>query len=71
MKGKMNKSTFTIQKMDCPSEEQMIRMKLEPISQVQHLDFDIPNRKLEVFHTAESEEIHQAIRQLDLNDCPA
>ena len=64
----MNKSTFVIQKMDCPSEEQMIRMKLDNVDQVQHLDFDISNRKLEVYHTGESSEIHQAIRQLDLND---
>lgn len=64
----MNKSTFIIQKMDCPSEEQMIRMKLEPVRQVQHLDFDIPNRKLEVYHTRDSHEIYQAIRQLGLND---
>ena len=64
----MNKSTFTVQKMDCPSEEQMIRMKLDPVEQVRHLAFDISNRKLEVYHTGESDEIHQAIRQLDLND---
>jgi len=64
----MNKSTFTIQKMDCPSEEQMIRMKLEPIAQVKHLTFDISNRKLEVYHTGESKEVHQGIHQLNLND---
>ena len=29
--------------MDCPSEEQMIRMKLEAYPQVKYLDFDIPN----------------------------
>lgn len=54
--------------MDCPSEEQMIRMKLEPVAQVQHLAFDIPNRKLEVYHSGDSKEVHQEIRQLDLND---
>ena len=46
----MNKTTFKISKMDCPSEEQMIRMKLEAYAQVKHLDFDIPKRKLEVYH---------------------
>ena len=30
--------------MDCPSEEQMIRMKLEPYNEVKQLSFDIPNR---------------------------
>ena len=48
--GEMNKSTFIVSQMDCPSEEQMIRMKLESYAQVKYLDFDIPNRKLEVYH---------------------
>lgn len=64
----MKKTTFKISKMDCPSEEQMIRMKLEPLAQVKHLEFDIPDRKLEVFHQEEVLPIHQAISQLDLND---
>ncbi|WP_425393196.1 cation transporter [Ekhidna sp.] len=64
----MKKTTFHINKMDCPSEEQMIRMKLEPYKEVKQLSFDIPNRKLEVYHTDEVEEIHQAIGELKLND---
>lgn len=54
--------------MDCPSEEQMIRMKLEPYKEVKQLSFDIPNRKLEVYYTDEVEEIHHAISELKLND---
>lgn len=65
---KLKKSTFIIGKMDCPSEEQMIRMKLEGYDQVKYLDFDIPARKLEVYHTDAVEEIHQQIGQLGLND---
>lgn len=53
--------------MDCPSEEQMIRMKLEPYEQVKQLSFDISNRKLEVFHTEEVDNIHKAISELKLN----
>ena len=64
----INKTTFLIKDMDCPSEEQMIRMKLEPLSQVKHLEFDIPSRKLEVFHWDEVRPIHEAIAQLNLND---
>jgi len=64
----MNKSTFKIHKMDCSSEEQMIRMKLESFDQVERLSFDIPNRLLEVFHTGEFKSIHVAIRSLKLND---
>lgn len=63
----MNKSIFKIAKMDCPSEEQMVRMKLEPLSQVKHLEFDIPARRLEVFHQDEVQPIHKAINELNLN----
>jgi Co/Zn/Cd efflux system component len=66
--SKVKKSTFHISKMDCPSEEQMIRMKLEPYKEVKQLSFDIPNRKLEVYHTGEVDNIHQAISELKLND---
>ncbi|MEM9446865.1 MAG: cation transporter [Verrucomicrobiota bacterium] len=64
----MNKTTFLIKDMDCPSEEQMIRMKLESLNQIKHLEFDIPARKLEVFHQEEVQFIHEAISQLNLND---
>ena len=64
----IKKTTFIISKMDCPSEEQMIRMKLEPFNEVKQLLFDIPKRKLEVFHTQEVGKIHQAISELELND---
>jgi hypothetical protein len=36
--------------MDCPSEERMIRMKLEGFTNIQSLQFDIPNRKLDVYY---------------------
>ena len=37
--------------MDCPSEEQIIRMKLAELKNIVSLDFDILNRQLTVFHT--------------------
>lgn len=64
----MKKTTFHISKMDCPSEEQMIRLKLEPFAAVKQLIFDIPNRKLEVYHLGKLEKIHEAISDLQLND---
>ncbi|MAN26003.1 MAG: cation transporter, partial [Mesonia sp.] len=54
--------------MDCPSEEQMIRMKLESYAQVKYLDFDIPNRKLEVYHVDGIEDIQTSIAGLNLGD---
>ncbi|MFO7743923.1 MAG: cation transporter [Psychroflexus sp.] len=64
----MNKTTFLISQMDCSSEEQMIRMKLEELDEVKQLSFDISHRKLEVYHTNNLEGIHQAIHELGLKD---
>ena len=61
----MQKTIFEITKMDCPSEENLIRMKLDGISGIKSLDFDIPNRKLTVFHQGYIDQIEKSI--LDLN----
>lgn len=50
--------------MDCPSEEQMIRMKLDGLSNIQALEFDIPNRQLSVYHTEYYEPILQQLNEL-------
>lgn len=60
----MNKTTFLIKKMDCPSEEQMIRMKLGDIGQIISMDFDIPKRTLVVFHHGDFQEIDKKIEDL-------
>ncbi|WP_021779102.1 cation transporter [Dokdonia sp. MED134] len=62
----MKKTTFEITKMDCPSEENLIRMKLDGISGIVNLDFDIPNRKLTVFHNGEIEQIEKSVIELNL-----
>ncbi|GAL67119.1 cation transporter [Jejuia pallidilutea] len=62
----MQKTIFEISKMDCPSEENLIRMKLDGISSIANLDFDIPNRKLTVYHEGEINLIETSILQLNL-----
>ncbi len=52
--------------MDCPSEENLIRMKLDGISSIANLDFDIPNRKLTVYHSGEIEQIEKSVLELNL-----
>lgn len=64
----MFKSVFKISKMDCPSEENLIRMQLQGITEVVNLDFDIEKRVLMVFHTGNLEAIESAIAKLNLND---
>jgi len=62
----MYKTTFHISKMDCPSEESLIGMKLEGLSTIKSLSFDIENRKLTVFHSEENEEIEKYLKELNL-----
>lgn len=62
----MEKTIFDITKMDCPSEENLIRMKLDGISSIANLDFDIPNRKLIVFHSGQIDQIEKSIIELNL-----
>lgn len=64
----MKKSIFNIDKMDCPSEENLIRMKLDGLSGIEYLDFDIPMRRLTVFHEGEVERIVKLINELNLGE---
>jgi len=52
--------------MDCPSEENLIRMKLDGFSNIKNLDFNIPDRKLIVFHDGQIGEIEASILELNL-----
>mgnify|MGYP002344060612 CR=1 FL=1 len=62
----MNKTIFEITKMDCPSEENLIRMKLDGISNIANLDFDIPKRKLTVFYSGQIDQIEKSVLELNL-----
>ena len=62
----MEKTIFEITKMDCPSEENLIRMKLDGISSIRNLEFNIPNRKLTVYHLGEIDQIEKSINELNL-----
>lgn len=53
--------------MDCPSEEQMIRMKLSDLSTIDSLDFDIPNRQLTVYHSDKHDGIFQRLETLNFD----
>ena len=63
----MQKTTFSVPKMDCPSEERMMRMKLEGLSTIQTLRFDLPGRTLEVYHTDGHDVILAALESLQLD----
>jgi len=52
--------------MDCPSEEGMIRMKLEGLSEIKELEFDLQERILYIVHSEENPEITSRLTSLDL-----
>ncbi len=61
----MRKSTFVVSKMDCPSEERIIRMKLEDTTSIKHMEFNIPERLLTITHEGEPTEILDKLTTLN------
>lgn len=64
----MQKSIFEISQMDCPSEENLIRLKLSEVAEVEHLEFDIPDRKLTIFHFSQKEILETTLAELKLGE---
>src|SRR5690606_3604490 len=54
-------------KMDCPTEEQIVRMRLEGLEFIKHLQFDLSNRILTVIHNDHNDVITKKIDDLNLN----
>lgn len=59
------KTSFHIPKMDCPSEEKMVRMALEPHKEIMKLVFDFKGRNLQVIHTDDPQRILNALKPLN------
>lgn len=58
-------TSIRIRQMDCPTEEALIRKKLDGIDAVKRVDFNLMQRVLTVVHAPDSlEQIVQAIRSL-------
>tara|TARA_R110001592_G_scaffold48850_1_gene153133 strand:+ start:979 stop:1878 length:900 start_codon:yes stop_codon:yes gene_type:complete len=57
-------SEFIVPKMDCPSEERLIRLTLDSIKPSVGLLFDIPERKVRVFHDNNLEEVTAKLESL-------
>jgi Co/Zn/Cd efflux system component len=62
----VNQSVFRIPKMDCPTEEQLVRMALEDLDGVRELSFDLPGRTLRVWHDGDIEPIAKKLEPLAL-----
>ena len=61
-----NVSEFRVPKMDCMSEERLVRMALETVSSDVLLQFDIPQRQVRVFHADNANEIEAKMNSLGL-----
>lgn len=62
----MNKSVFKVVRMDCPAEEQLIRLHFSGSKAVARLHFDLPARQLTVLHTGAVAPVAQALDGLQL-----
>lgn len=63
----MNRTTFLIGKMDCSSEEQMVRMSLQGKPNIHTLDFDLGKRQLHVYHSGNHVTINEILQSLNLD----
>ena len=59
-------SEYDVPKMDCPSEEGMIRMALEGVKPSVVLEFDTPNRKVRIFHGEDTEAVEERMLSIGL-----
>lgn len=62
----LRRSTFEIPKMDCPSEERLIRMSIGDTAVVKELAFDLQGHRLAAVHTGAAEEILHLLAPLDM-----
>ncbi|NMT63541.1 cation transporter [Marinobacter orientalis] len=59
-------SVYKVPKMDCPSEERMIRMALGRLDSIRALSFDLSGRTLEVLHNGDARAITDKLATLGL-----
>lgn len=59
-------SKFSVPKMDCPSEEGMVRMALDGMTNVHGLVFDLGERQVQVLHDEDVGEITRKLESLGL-----
>lgn len=60
-------NTYIVQKMDCPTEERLIRNRLEGMSGVEKLRFNLMQRELKVMHHLENDAlIFEALRDINM-----
>jgi copper chaperone CopZ len=66
MTANLQQSTFTLPKMDCSSEENLVRMALGGKNGIKSLSFDLQARQLKVVHTTAPDQVLAALQPLNL-----
>lgn len=64
-KTEMKKSVFDVPKMDCASEERLVRMAIEPLDEVARLGFDLGRRRLTVVHEGDPDNLLKRLAPLN------
>ena len=59
-------SSFSVPKMDCPSEERMIRLALNGLPELNSLSFDLTSRQVSAFHDGPVDQIATKLESLGL-----
>lgn len=62
----LRQTIFAVPKMDCPSEENIIRMALQGLPDVRSLSFDLPQRELTAVHAGAPEAVLERLLALNL-----
>lgn len=62
----MYKSTFHVEKMDCPCEVNLIRMTLNELTGIQHLEADLAQRRITILHTCQVDILTEKLQSLAL-----
>lgn len=52
--------------MDCAAEERLVRLALEPVTEIRGLEFDLEAREVTVWHAGGAEPITERLRHLNL-----
>ena len=62
----MNKTTFSIPKMDCAAEERIVHLALDGNPDVRRIDADLGGRTLTVVHDGHADRLEELLRPLNL-----
>lgn len=61
-----HRTTFSVPKMDCPSEENMIRMALGDVPGISSLSFDLSKREVVAVHSGDTDAVLKPLERLNL-----